>query len=313
MDREEVKAMSRVVLTLALAALLPAAAAGEVVVFVDGTQLEVAKYEVKGSLILITTIEGKLQSMPASLVNMLATTSINRRAPARSGAPAPPPPPPVPPRGSPSPSAPSAMEREAPPVPLPGTGPPADAGPPGVPSAMMESPPEVGSTPPSPGAAPLWQSEPLKVSLAMPSSAWQVREWEPSFDVALTVEKPQTEARATLALVRRSVRNYKDFKRVFQEIQASAASSPGYRPILSERVEFGNYTAYELQFEKQSAGRTTYNRLVSFYSRDLVYVLSLACPVERLADNDADFDGLVMGVNINKPSQDLVPKGSPEG
>jgi hypothetical protein len=49
-----------------------------------------------------------------------------------------------------------------------------------------------------------------------------------------------------------------------------------------------------------------YNRLVVVYSRDLAYVLSLACPESREADNATDFEALVRGLVIKKSRKDLT-------
>jgi hypothetical protein len=73
----------------------PFASAQTVVVFVDGTRMEVQSYEVKESLVLLKTKAGKLMSVPRSYVNLVATEQVNRKGapstppPARTPAPAP--------------------------------------------------------------------------------------------------------------------------------------------------------------------------------------------------------------------------------
>lgn len=150
------------------------------------------------------------------------------------------------------------------------------------------------------------------MSLSLPSPAWTIRDAGASFDVAVQLDKPETEARATLALVRRPLKNYSAFQKALQEIESSAASSPGYRPIVSRSVNVSSYWAYDLRFVKDSDGRTSYNRLVSFYSKDMVYVLSLTCPEERLADNNSDFEALVSRLVIERPREEVTPRGAPK-
>ena len=61
-----------------LVLLLPwTAAAARVVTFADGTQMSVQGYELKGKLVLITTLEGNLRSVPRSFVDLEATERLN--------------------------------------------------------------------------------------------------------------------------------------------------------------------------------------------------------------------------------------------
>lgn len=63
----------------------------ETLVFIDGAEMEVEKYEIKGRLLVFTTMEGRARSVPISLIDIQATEEINR--PARTLQPAEPPPP----------------------------------------------------------------------------------------------------------------------------------------------------------------------------------------------------------------------------
>jgi len=276
----------------------PSIVLGDVVVFVDGSRMEVKSYEVKGSMVVLTTLEGKLRSVPASYVNMEATNRANRQGGQGATTPSPTPSrPATPPRPAPTP----APQPPPAPAPAPTPAPPAPAAP--LPAAPVA---------PRPGLGTAWRNEDLKVSLSLPSSAWVVRDAAPSFDVAVQLDRAETEARATLALVRRPLKNYGAFQKALEEIQSSAASSPGYRPILSKAVNLSSYWAHDLRFLKDYEGRTSYNRLVSFYSKDMVYVLSLTCPEERLADNDSDFEALVFRLVIERPREEVTPKGAPQ-
>jgi hypothetical protein len=58
----------------------------QLVVFTDGTTLEVAKYEVRGELVVLTTTDGKLQSVPRSYLDVPATRAAAIRATPASGA-----------------------------------------------------------------------------------------------------------------------------------------------------------------------------------------------------------------------------------
>ena len=268
---------------------------GDVVVFVDGSRMEVKSYEVKGSTVVLTTLEGKLRSVPASYVNMEATNRANRQGAQGATTQSPTPSrPAAPPRPAPAPAPPPA------PTPAPAPAPPTPAVIPAAPVA------------PRSGLGTVWRNQDLKVSLSLPSPTWVVRDAAPSFDVAVQLDRAETEARATLALVRRPLKNYGAFQKAVEEIQSSAASSPGYRPILSKAINPSSYWAHDLRFLKDYEGRTSYNRLVSFYSKDMVYVLSLTCPEERLADNDSDFEALVSRLVIERPREEVTPKGAPQ-
>ncbi|HEX9722759.1 MAG TPA: DUF5916 domain-containing protein, partial [Vicinamibacteria bacterium] len=60
-----------------VALLFPWDASAEVVTFADGTRLSVQSYELKGNLVVMRTLNGKLQSVPRSYVDLEATAGIN--------------------------------------------------------------------------------------------------------------------------------------------------------------------------------------------------------------------------------------------
>jgi hypothetical protein len=266
-----------------------------IVVFVDGTRMEVESYEVKEGIVLLKTKEGKLQSVPRSYVNLVATEQLKRGAPAPSPAPAAPkpaaptrpapPPPPAPSR--------DAMPTEAvepePAVPDPEPPPP----PPPAPRDLPSSPP------------PVWSNDELQVSLVVPSSAWKLEDMPPSFDVAVALENETTEARATLALIRQKIRSKGDFRDVVQNVAQSISQAPGFRSLVDADVTLEPYTAHEFRFVKNVGFVSVYNRLVVVYSRDLAYVLSLTCPEAREMENQTDFEALVRGLVIKKSRKDL--------
>ena len=324
----------------------------ETIVFVDGTRMEVKKHEVKGAMVVLTGMDGKLRSVPSAFVNFEATAKANRSATVASDSSAPKsapsksaPPEPRPVTPAVEPARTTSSSAASPPVtpagsrpsvaeaPPPQPTPPAPAPPPGrrEPSAQRvgggaptQQEETVGDVPAPPkplpssypsteiGGAQSWSDEELRVSLVIPSSAWRVREAPASFDVAVQFDKPSGEARATLALIRRPMRNYNAFQKALIEIQNSAAGAPGFRPLLSKRQVIGPYTAYEIRFLKDSGGRTTFNRLVSFYSKDMIYTLSMSCPEARLAETDPDFEAFVLGLQIKKSRDEVVPKGAPD-
>ena len=62
-----------------LVLLLPwNAAAAEIVAFADGSHVSVQGYELKGNLVVMTTLDGKLRSVPLSLVDLETTERLNR-------------------------------------------------------------------------------------------------------------------------------------------------------------------------------------------------------------------------------------------
>jgi hypothetical protein len=278
------------------------AAAETVIVFVDGNQMEIRSYEVKGNLVLITTLEGKLQSVPRSYVNLVATEQRNRggkAAPPASTSPPPTAPAPRPPRSAPAPKPspePEAMPTETitpePEVPAP-------VPPPRTPEPSSTAP-NLRTSPP-----PEWSNDELKVSLVVPSSAWVLQDMPPSFDVAVAIHNPSTDARATLALIRQQLRSRKDFRKVLDDIEKSISQAPGYRSLVNGPLELDPYTAHEFRFTKDVGFISVFNRLVVFYSRDLAYVLSLSCPEDRVEENRADFEALVRGLVIRKSRNDL--------
>ena len=274
--------MQRFILVMAVPLLVLAGnAAADVVVFVDGTRMSVQQYEVKGNVVVITTQDGKLLSVPRNYINLEATERLNGSqqatpaAPVAPVTPVPSPPPPPPPRPASAPPEPAAV-------------------------ATSDMPPSV------------WTNDELGVSLVVPSEAWQVQDMVASFDVAVQLEKQEGEARATLALIRRSMRDYQDFREVIGEIEASVSATASYRFLGSGPLDLGPYTAHELRFVKEIGELPVYNRIVAYYSENLAYVLSLACPESRLAENRDEFDALVRGLVIKKVQAELTPRGKPE-
>ena len=278
--------------------LLAVAVAADVVIFTDGTRMRVQKYEIKNKVVVITTMDGKLRSIPSNYINLDATERVNgRQRPrqprqaqqAQQAAPAPPQPPTTPPPAPPA-------TQPAPTLPVP-------------PPAPRRTIPKIVASDVPP---PVWTNDELGVSLVVPSTAWQVQDMVASFDVAVQLKKKEGEARATLALIRRSMRSYKDFRKVIGEVESSVAAAPGFRLLGSGPLDLGPYTTYELRFIKQVANLPVYHRIVAYYSKDLAYLLSLACPETRLAENQDDFDSLARGLIIKKVRGELTPKGKPK-
>ena len=290
--------MKALLLLVAMFLVAPGLARAQtVVVFVDGTRMEVQSYEVKEGLVLLKTKEGKLMSVPRSYVNLVGTEQANRanrgnaeasRPPARTPAPAPKPPDPRELRSE-------TVEPE-PPVRAPE--PPAARAP-----APATPPPPSPNFPASP--PPVWSNEELHVSLVVPSAAWVIEEMPPSFDVAASLANASTEAKATLALIRRKLRSEKDFRDAVQDVEGSVFQAQGFRPITNGPLTLEPYNAHELRFIKMAGFVPVYNRLVMVYSRDLAYVLSLSCPESRAGENEADFEALVRGLVLKKPRKDL--------
>ncbi|MGH9321112.1 MAG: hypothetical protein ACRD3V_14670, partial [Vicinamibacteria bacterium] len=240
--------------SMLLAALLAVSAPREastqtVVVFVDGTRMDVQSYEVKDGLVLLKTKEGKLLSVPRSYVNLVATEDLVRSG-GESAAPPPAPPTPatartpIPPaRPRPIRDLPSESVEPEPPV-TPLSPPPPDPTPPPPPPAAPAPPVNLASPPP------VWSNEELQVSLVVPSGLWMLEDMPPSFDVAVALANPSTEARATLALIRKKLRSGKDFRNVVAEVEGSISQSPGYRSILNGVAALEPYTAHEFRFVK---------------------------------------------------------------
>ncbi len=273
--------------------LLGGAVPADVVIFTDGTRMQVQKYEIKKNVVVITTMDGKLRSIPSNYINLDATERLNPPRQAQQAQQATP-------------------AKQTPPQPtLPPTPRPAESG-----TALPEPPPAPRGTIPNIPASdippPVWTNDELGVSLVVPSTAWQVQDMVASFDIAVQLEKREGDARATLALIRRSMRSYKDFNKVIGEVESSVAAAPGFRFLGSGPLDLGPYTAYELRFIKQVAELPVYNRIVAYYSKDLAYLLSLVCPEARLAENQDDFDGLARGLVIKKARGELTPKGKPK-
>jgi hypothetical protein len=288
------------VLIFIIAPLL--ASAQTIVVFVDGTRMEVQSYEVKEGLVLLKTKEGKLMSVPRSYVNLVATEQANRTNRANQGAAQTPRPPARTPAPAPRPSDRGALQNETvepePPVrapePTPSPTAPAPATPPPPRANLPASPP------------PVWSNEELQVSLVVPSAAWVIEEMPPSFDVAASLANASTEAKATLALIRQKLRGAGDFRNAVRDVEESISQAPGFREIANGPLTLEPYTAHEFRFVKNAGFVPVYNRLVIVYSRDLAYVLSLTCPETRLTENEADFEALVRGLVLKKSRKDLT-------
>jgi hypothetical protein len=271
------------------------ASAQTVVVFVDGTRMEVQSYEVKESLVLLKTQEGKLMSVPRSYVNLVATEQVNRGASPSAACAAPPAPPPKP-----KPSDPRALRSETV-EPEPPVRPPEPPPLPPPPAPAARPAPNVPPSPP-----PVWSNEELHVSLVVPSASWVIEQMPPSFDVAASLSNASTEAKATLALIRQKIRSQGDFKSVIRDVERTISPAPGFRQIANGPLTLEPYTAHEFRFVKDAGFVPVFNRLVVVYSRDLAYVLSLTCPEKRLQENEADFEALVRGLVLKKSRKDLT-------
>jgi hypothetical protein len=275
--------MHRFMLTAGLIAYLVASSSSfaDIVVFADGTQMEVSHYVIKGAMVLLTTPDGKLLSVPLAYVDMEATARENRGA-----------------------EAPSTPAREAQPE---ASRQPASR----QPSPPVENPPAALS---EPALSPLvWTDEELGVSLVAPSGDWQMPPMTASADVAVQLTNPRTEARATLALIRQRMRNYNDFQKAAREIEDSLVAASSYQILGAGPLSVEPYTAYELRFSKDVQGVSFFYRVVVFYSRDLAYALSMSCPEEKLEENETEFEGLIQGLVIKKTRKDITPKGAPRG
>ena len=280
--------MQRLVLTVALTAVFVAFAwSAEVVVFVDGSRLEVSSYEVHGGLVLLST-PGGLRSVPRSYVDLEATHGANLGAAVQA-----------PPQAS------SARPAERPPAADPSSPPPEPAE---APAAKVPPPARVGAGFPPP----VWTNDELDVSLVFPNVTWQMQNISTSYDVAVRLDQPQTGAMATLGLIRQRMRNYKDFQKVVQDVDRSIAAAPGYQSLSSTSLPLDPYTAHELLYLKDVEGVNTFNRMVIYYSRDLAYVLSLSCPQVSQEQCQGDFDALVKGLVIKKVRKEITPKGAPK-
>lgn len=293
--------MHHFIVTVVLATTLVASPSfAAIVIFADGTQMEVSHYEVKGAMFLITSSEGKLLSVPLTYVDMEATERENR------GARAPQPQPeqelqpeqeqvPPQPTDAPSPPAQEAPQEPAPPQPTP----------PVTTSAALLS---------EPAQSPLvWTNEELEVSLVAPSGDWRIPPMTASIDVAVQLTNPRIQARATLALIRQRMRNYKDFQKVARGIEDSLVTTSSYQYIGAGPLSVEPYTAYEIRFMKDIEGVSFYYRIVVFYSRDLAYALNMSCPQEKLEENEAEFEALIQGLVIKKTRKDITPNGAPRG
>jgi len=283
--------MQRFVLTVALTGVFSAFAwSAEIVVFVDGSRLEVSGYEVKGGLVLLSTPEG-LRSVPSTYVDLEATQRANRGSAIQA-----------------SPQASLARPAEPPPAakdPPEPSPPPEPAEPPAAkapPTARMRA-----DYPP-----PVWTNDTFDVSLVVPTVAWQMQSISASYDVAVRLDQPQTGAMATLGLIRQRMRSYKDFQEVVRDVDRSIAAAPGYQSLSSTPLPLDPYTAHELLYLKDIEGENYFNRMVIYYSRDLAFVLSLSCPEVSQEQCRGDFDALVKGLVIKKVRKEITPKGAPK-
>lgn len=280
----------------------------DVVVFTDGSRMEVERYEVKEGIVLLTTLDGKLQSVPRAYIDLEATERENPGVAGSASSEA------APLQETTS----QPLDLGEPPPERPSV-PPAPPPPDEAPTTPVEPPapaPPVVSPPPTSELAvppPVWTDEELNVSLVVPSSFWKMQTATSSFDVAVRLEHPDTGAWATVGLVREKLRSYKDFQKVVRAIESSVASSPGFQSLGSGLLSLEPYTAHELRFSKDIEGVSYFNRMVIFYSKDLAYVLSLSCPQQALEQSEADFDALVRGFVIKKVRKEIVPKGAPKG
>lgn len=295
--------MQRLVWAVVLAGLFVASVlSADVVVFVDGSRLEVLSFQIKGGLVLFTTPDGKLRSVPRTYVDLGSTDRANRGAampaPRQTTRPPSPDQPPLP---------------ERPPV-----SEPAPAGTSPDPERPLQKPtqPSTVVTPPAVDAAhippPVWSSDELKVSLVVPSAAWRMQSNSAPFDVAVRLDHRQTGAKATLGIIRQRMRSYKDFQKVVRDVDSSIAAAPSYQSLGSGPLRLEPYTAHEHRYLKGVEGVSSYNRMVIYYSRDLAYVLSLSCPWGSEEQNEVDFDAFVKGLVIKKVRKDITPKGAPK-
>ena len=281
------------------------AAVEQTIVFVNGTRMAIQSYEVKKGTVEFTTLEGRLQSVPRSYVDLVATDQANRGGGSAEPAPAPAPPAPAPP--APAPAAPAPMPTESvapePPIAPPEPPPPHEPVPAPIASPDTDNMDSMnrGASPP-----PVWSNEELQVSLVVPSASWRMEDMPPSFDVAVVLDNDATEARATLALIRQELRGRKEFRRVVANIETSIASALGYKRISAGLIDLDPYQAHEFRFTKNVGFVGVYNRLVVVYSRDLAYILSLTCPESRVAENESDFEALTRGLVIKKSRNDLT-------
>ncbi len=283
--------MQRFVLTVALTGVFSAFAwSAEIVVFVDGSRLEVSGYEVKGGLVLLSTPEG-LRSVPSTYVDLEATQRANRGSAIQAS-----------PQASPARPAEPPPAAKDPPEPSP---PPEPAEPPAA-----KAPPTVRMRADYP--PPVWTNDTFDVSLVVPTVAWQMQSISASYDVAVRLDQPQTGAMATLGLIRQRMRSYKDFQEVVRDVDRSIAAAPGYQSLSSTPLSLDPYTAHELLYLKDIEGENYFNRMVIYYSRDLAYVLSLSCPEVSQEQCRGDFDALVKGLVIKKVRKEITPKGAPK-
>lgn len=276
--------------SIILAAFL-LASSQQVIVFVDGTRMDIQSYEVKGSLVTLTTAEGKLQSVPLAYVDMPATERANGGG-AAGGSARPPAPTPSQPAPAP-PMMPTESIAPEPTVPEPEP-------PPATPPVSRPAPPPRDVRPP-----PVWSNEELQVSLVVPSSDWMLPQMPPSFDVAVALDNGPANARATLALIRQKLRSRGDFESVLTDIRSSISRSPGFRSLNDGALDLEPYTAHEFRFLKTVDGVEVFNRLTVVYSRDLAYVLSLTCPNDKATALQADFNAFVRGLVVKKSRRDL--------
>ncbi len=287
-------------MSLVLSKLLSTSAQAEkVVIFADGTQMKVQRYEVKGSIVQFTTEDGKLRSIPLSHVNLEATERQNGRGSSATSAPA---------RTGSSVIPPSTTQAPAPaltPQPQPRL-PPSPEPEPVRPETL--TPKDLSKAPSGRGGLPrTWSNEELQIALTLPSSPWVLEEVPVSFDTSFRLNNPDAQSQISMALMHRSMRSRAEFQNVVKEVGDSISTVPGYQNLSAGPLRLDSYTAHEFRFLTSSASGPAFNRLLVVYSRDLAYLLKLTCPEARVADNSPDFENLVNSLVINKPSNELRP------
>ena len=65
-------------LVVAIVLLASVTGAVEVIVLTDGSRIEVKEFEIKENLVIFTTLEGRLRSLPLSYVDLEATRGLGR-------------------------------------------------------------------------------------------------------------------------------------------------------------------------------------------------------------------------------------------
>ena len=79
LNRQRVESVRYFLPILVFVVFVDFSSARDVVVFTDGSRMEVQSYEVERALVVLISIKGKLFSVPASRVNLEATDRVNQR------------------------------------------------------------------------------------------------------------------------------------------------------------------------------------------------------------------------------------------